>query len=85
MISVAFLHRSGAKRPRGLGTISVKEEQSYILRVREHTKACCGAWLAAVGGSSGITGARSRLCLLVERMSRISALVHLAAQARIQS
>jgi glycyl-tRNA synthetase alpha chain len=29
------------------GVISVTERQSYILRVRELAKACCGAWLAA--------------------------------------
>ena len=28
------------------GVISVTERQSYILRVRELAKACCGAWLA---------------------------------------
>ena len=35
------------------GVISVTERQSYILRVRELTKACCAAWLAteACGGS----------------------------------
>jgi glycyl-tRNA synthetase alpha chain len=29
------------------GVISVTERQSYILRVRELARACCGAWLAA--------------------------------------
>ncbi|MDX2157003.1 MAG: glycine--tRNA ligase subunit alpha [Hyphomicrobiaceae bacterium] len=33
------------------GVISVTERQSYILRVRELAKACCGAWLATEGGS----------------------------------
>ena len=32
------------------GVISVTERQSYILRVREFAKACCGAWLATDGG-----------------------------------
>jgi glycyl-tRNA synthetase alpha chain len=32
------------------GVISVTERQSYILRVRELAKACCGAWLATEGG-----------------------------------
>ncbi len=32
------------------GVISVTERQSYILRVRELAKACCGAWLATAGG-----------------------------------
>ncbi|MCV0369097.1 glycine--tRNA ligase subunit alpha [Filomicrobium sp.] len=32
------------------GVISVTERQSYILRVRELTKACCGAWLKTEGG-----------------------------------
>lgn len=32
------------------GVISVTERQSYILRVRELSKACCGAWLQTVGG-----------------------------------
>ena len=32
------------------GVISVTEQQSYILRVRELAKACCGAWLATDGG-----------------------------------
>ena len=44
------------------GVISVTERQSYILRVRELAKACCGAWLAD-GGRRGIgvipAGARS--------------------------
>ena len=34
------------------GVISVTERQSYILRVRELTKACCGAWLATEGGGA---------------------------------
>jgi glycyl-tRNA synthetase alpha chain len=32
------------------GVISVTERQSFILRVRELAKACCGAWLATAGG-----------------------------------
>ncbi|MEQ8824762.1 MAG: glycine--tRNA ligase subunit alpha [Filomicrobium sp.] len=36
------------------GVISVTERQSYILRVRELSKACCGAWLATEGG--GVEG-----------------------------
>jgi glycyl-tRNA synthetase alpha chain len=32
------------------GVISVTERQSYILRVRELSKACCAAWLATEGG-----------------------------------
>jgi glycyl-tRNA synthetase alpha chain len=32
------------------GVISVMERQSYILRVRELAKACCGAWLMTEGG-----------------------------------
>lgn len=32
------------------GVISVTERQSYILRVRELAKACCGAWLNSEGG-----------------------------------
>ncbi|MGE8944266.1 glycine--tRNA ligase subunit alpha [Leptospira interrogans] len=32
------------------GVISVTERQSYILRVRELAKACCGAWLKTAGG-----------------------------------
>ena len=35
------------------GVISVTERQSYILRVRELSKACCGAWLATDGGGKG--------------------------------
>ena len=35
------------------GVISVTERQSYILRVRELAKACCGAWLATAGGGMG--------------------------------
>jgi glycyl-tRNA synthetase alpha chain len=35
------------------GVISVTERQSYILRVRELSKACCGAWLATEGGGVG--------------------------------
>ncbi len=35
------------------GVISVTERQSYILRVRELAKACCGAWLATDGGGRG--------------------------------
>jgi glycyl-tRNA synthetase alpha chain len=34
------------------GVISVTERQSYILRVRELAKACCGAWLKTEGGGS---------------------------------
>jgi glycyl-tRNA synthetase alpha chain len=34
------------------GVISVTERQSYILRVRELAKACCGAWLATDGGGA---------------------------------
>jgi glycyl-tRNA synthetase alpha chain len=34
------------------GVISVTERQSYILRVRELAKACCGAWLATEGGGA---------------------------------
>jgi glycyl-tRNA synthetase alpha chain len=34
------------------GVISVTERQSYILRVRELAKACCGAWLQTAGGSA---------------------------------
>ncbi len=34
------------------GVISVTERQSYILRVRELAKACCGAWLKTAGGSA---------------------------------
>jgi glycyl-tRNA synthetase alpha chain len=32
------------------GVISVTERQSYILRVRDLTKACCTAWLKTEGG-----------------------------------
>ena len=32
------------------GVFSVTERQSYILRVRDWAKACCGAWLATEGG-----------------------------------
>ena len=32
------------------GVISVTERQSYILRVRDLAKACCGAWLKTEGG-----------------------------------
>ncbi len=35
------------------GVISVTERQSYILRVRDLAKACCGAWLATEGGGVG--------------------------------
>jgi glycyl-tRNA synthetase alpha chain len=34
------------------GVISVTERQSYILRVRDLAKACCGAWLATEGGAA---------------------------------
>jgi glycyl-tRNA synthetase alpha chain len=34
------------------GVISVTERQSYILRVRELAKACCGAWLQTEGGKA---------------------------------
>ena len=34
------------------GIISVTERQSYILRVRDLAKACCGAWLATEGGGA---------------------------------
>ena len=34
------------------GVISVTERQSYILRVRELAKACCGAWLQTAGGGT---------------------------------
>jgi glycyl-tRNA synthetase alpha chain len=34
------------------GVISVTERQSYILRVRELAKACCGAWLTTQGGGA---------------------------------
>ncbi|MBA4171478.1 MAG: glycine--tRNA ligase subunit alpha [Hyphomicrobium sp.] len=36
------------------GVISVTERQSYILRVRELAKACCGAWLATDGGGAAM-------------------------------
>jgi glycyl-tRNA synthetase alpha chain len=36
------------------GVISVTERQSYILRVRELAKACCGAWLKTEGGGAGV-------------------------------
>ncbi len=35
------------------GVISVTERQSYILRVRDLTKACCAAWLKTEAGGSG--------------------------------
>jgi glycyl-tRNA synthetase alpha chain len=34
------------------GVISVTERQSYILRVRDLAKACCGAWLQTAGGGA---------------------------------
>jgi glycyl-tRNA synthetase alpha chain len=34
------------------GVISVTERQSYILRVRELSKACCGVWLETEGGGA---------------------------------
>ena len=34
------------------GVISVTERQSYILRVRELAKACCGAWIKTAGGGA---------------------------------
>ena len=34
------------------GVISVTERQSYILRVRDLAKACCGAWLATDGSGA---------------------------------
>src|SRR5690554_2198692 len=34
------------------GVISVTERQSYILRVRELAKGCCGAWLKTEGGGA---------------------------------
>ena len=34
------------------GVISVTERQSYILRVRELAKACCGAWLKTEAGGA---------------------------------
>jgi glycyl-tRNA synthetase alpha chain len=39
------------------GVISVTERQSYILRVRELAKACCGAWLATEGGGAAASAA----------------------------
>jgi glycyl-tRNA synthetase alpha chain len=36
------------------GVISVTERQSYILRVRDLAKACCGAWLATEGGGAPV-------------------------------
>jgi glycyl-tRNA synthetase alpha chain len=36
------------------GVISVTERQSYILRVRELTKACCAAWLKTAGGRADV-------------------------------
>ncbi len=36
------------------GVISVTERQSYILRVRELAKACCGAWLRTEGGGGWV-------------------------------
>lgn len=36
------------------GVISVTERQSYILRVRDLTKACCKAWLATDGGRANV-------------------------------
>ena len=54
------------------GVISVTERQSYILRVRELAKACCGAWLATEGawrvtliaGIGRQRRCRSPICLL---------------------
>jgi glycyl-tRNA synthetase alpha subunit len=63
MVRVAFLHGPKNARLDGRGTISVTERQSYILRVRELAKTCCGAWLATVGGSSGHHGARLCECV----------------------
>ena len=34
------------------GVISVTERQSYILRVRDLAKACCGAWIKTAGGGA---------------------------------
>jgi glycyl-tRNA synthetase alpha chain len=34
------------------GVISVTERQSYILRIRELTKACGAAWLKTAGGGA---------------------------------
>jgi glycyl-tRNA synthetase alpha subunit len=59
MVRVAFLHGQKNARLAGKDTISVTARQSYILRVRKLAKACCGAWLATVGGSSGHHGARA--------------------------
>jgi glycyl-tRNA synthetase alpha chain len=39
------------------GVISVTERQSYILRVRELAKACCGAWLETEAGGVIASGA----------------------------
>ena len=36
------------------GVISVTERQSYILRVRELAKACCGAWLQTEAGGAAV-------------------------------
>ncbi|MEZ5920384.1 MAG: glycine--tRNA ligase subunit alpha [Parvularculaceae bacterium] len=38
------------------GVISVAERQSYILRVRTLSKACCEAWLDSPQGASGAPG-----------------------------
>ncbi|NNU16728.1 glycine--tRNA ligase subunit alpha [Parvularcula sp. ZS-1/3] len=38
------------------GVISVAERQSYILRVRKLSKACCEAWLESPQGASGMPG-----------------------------
>jgi glycyl-tRNA synthetase alpha chain len=38
------------------GVISVAERQSYILRVRTLSKACCEAWLKSPQGVSGMPG-----------------------------
>jgi len=38
------------------GVISVAERQSYILRVRKLSKACCEAWLESPQGASGQPG-----------------------------
>jgi glycyl-tRNA synthetase alpha chain len=35
------------------GAISVTERQSYILRIRELSKACGAAWLQTAGGGAG--------------------------------
>jgi glycyl-tRNA synthetase alpha subunit len=42
MVRVAFLH--GQKHARRVGSVTAR--QSYILRVRELTKASCDTWLA---------------------------------------